>query len=199
MKEEEIKSLYTDFAPKYDKYALNKGKYIVHKELGGELASKLRRNSKVLDLGCGTGLSSTELFKIDCEVTGIDLSKEMLEEAKKLPFKRLICQNIEEPLNVKEDYFDGVIMLGTTEFVQKPELLFKEINKKLKKDGLLAVTFPKKNKRIEGDSKRYSKSEVEKLISKTGFEVVSSREVFGYVRRDGEEEVIYYCYILKKL
>jgi cyclopropane fatty-acyl-phospholipid synthase-like methyltransferase len=60
----------------------------------------------VLDLGCGTGLEMDELFKInpDVEVTGIDLTVEMLNQLKKKhPEKRLRLINA--------SYFD--VELGT--------------------------------------------------------------------------------------
>ena len=49
-------------------------------------------NSKVLDLGCGTGLELEEYFELNpcAEMTGIDLSEDMLKALKaKVPGKRL--------------------------------------------------------------------------------------------------------------
>ena len=49
-------------------------------------------NSKVLDLGCGTGLELEEYFELNpcAEMTGIDLSEDMLNALKaKFPGKRL--------------------------------------------------------------------------------------------------------------
>ncbi|WP_124726734.1 class I SAM-dependent methyltransferase [Staphylospora marina] len=39
---------------------------------------------QVVDLGCGTGLSSRDMAMLGCLVTGVDPSAEMLEEARKL-------------------------------------------------------------------------------------------------------------------
>lgn len=51
---------------------------------------------KLLDLGCGTGLELEEIFKIhpDIEVTGVDLTKAMLDQLlKKYPDKKITLIN----------------------------------------------------------------------------------------------------------
>lgn len=63
----------------------------------------VKKNLKLLDLGCGTGLELDEIFKIndDVHVTGIDLSSKMLE--------RLMLKHREKTnqLNlIKGSYFD---------------------------------------------------------------------------------------------
>jgi predicted TPR repeat methyltransferase len=53
---------------------------------------------EVLDLGCGTGLSSELFFEAEgCAVTGVDLTPAMCEEARQTKaFKEVICQGVDE-------------------------------------------------------------------------------------------------------
>ncbi|MCY6370732.1 class I SAM-dependent methyltransferase [Clostridium ganghwense] len=46
------------------------------------LSEDLRKNSKIIDLACGTGIYSIALGELGHEVTGIDLDEKMIEKAK---------------------------------------------------------------------------------------------------------------------
>ncbi|WP_062353534.1 class I SAM-dependent methyltransferase [Bacillus kwashiorkori] len=70
------------------------------------------KNSKVLDIGFGTGVLTTELYKKGHIITGIDFSARMLEIAKaKMPNARLIQSDINDgiPLELKEEKFDYIV------------------------------------------------------------------------------------------
>ena len=51
------------------------------------------RPDLVLDLGCGTGLELDEIFRYfpDLAVTGIDLTREMLQQLKKVLLQITLC------------------------------------------------------------------------------------------------------------
>jgi len=46
-----------------------------------DIAERLNPGDRVLDLGCGTGALAIRLARQDCEVTGVDISTPMLEQA----------------------------------------------------------------------------------------------------------------------
>jgi len=74
-----------------------------------EVASRgLITNSKVLDIGCGAGRSSRFLKELGNEVTGIDISEEMIIEARKSdPSGNYRLINRESPLPFTADQFDA--------------------------------------------------------------------------------------------
>ncbi|MEK6872934.1 MAG: class I SAM-dependent methyltransferase [Nanoarchaeota archaeon] len=74
----------TDYARYYDLFNRNKdyGNEIIFLEQVFKKFSKCPVKS-ILDLGCGTGLHTQELVRRGYEVSGLDLSKEMIEIAKK--------------------------------------------------------------------------------------------------------------------
>ncbi len=62
------------------------GKFILEEVRKRGWQPDINQPSPVLDLGCGTGNSSLPMFALGFEVTGLDASEEMLEQAReKLP------------------------------------------------------------------------------------------------------------------
>ena len=198
MDAKQIKKIYSNLAKEYNSIIKNKAKYIAYKKISKLTIKHLnKKNARILDLGCGTGLSSIEFLKKGYKVTGVDIAKGMISEAKKLPFEKFVCQNIETPLNVSDDSFDAVTLVGVMEFIENPTQLFKEVNKKLIQEGVFALTLPKKmSKNSQLNIKSYYKKEIEKIIKTTNFKIIETHKFFGY--RKNNENVEYYGYILKK-
>jgi SAM-dependent methyltransferase len=73
-------ALFSNYAIKYDNEVFTKGTLkevdFLEKEIDGN------RDLKILDIGCGTGRHSIELARRGFQVTGIDLSENMLQRAK---------------------------------------------------------------------------------------------------------------------
>lgn len=101
----------------------------------------LKKDLKVLDLGCGPGFLSILLSKQGCQVTGIDYSNQMLEEAKHnakennvhTDFKKMDVQE----LAFDDESFDFVITRNVTWNLEKPKQAYQEIYRVLKNKGHL--------------------------------------------------------------
>lgn len=102
---------------------------------------ELKPGIKVLDLGCGPGFFSVLLAKQNCQVTAIDYSEKMLEEARNnakkkdvnIDFKRMDVQN----LQFDNETFDFIITRNVTWNLEKPIQAYKEMFRVLKKQGHL--------------------------------------------------------------
>lgn len=97
---------------------------------------------KVLDLGCGTGLQTERIFKVnpDAEVCGIDLSANMLEVFKE-KFKdkhiNLICGSYFDVDFGKEIYDFAISTYSFHHFYRETKLnLYKKIYNSLKNGGV---------------------------------------------------------------
>lgn len=96
---------------------------------------------KVLDLGCGTGLELEPLFQRfpDIQVTGVDLTREMLEHLKaKFPEKRLtLIEGDYFATEFGEETFDLVISFQTMHHFSKEKKLglYQKIFRALKPGG----------------------------------------------------------------
>ena len=103
-------------------------------------------NSRILDLGCGTGLELEKYYELcpSANVTGIDLSKGMLNALKK-KFKNkditLIAGSyFDVPFG--ENVFDGAVSVESLHHFTKEEKipLYTKLNKALKSGGYFILT-----------------------------------------------------------
>ncbi len=96
----------------------------------------------IVDLGCGQGQDSRFFAQHGYNVVGADFSSEAIkiakEKSKDLDFKVL---DISKPLPFEDTSFDVVYSHLAVHYFNKEttELIFKELSRILKKDGVLAI------------------------------------------------------------
>lgn len=96
----------------------------------------IKKNHKIIDLGCGTSNLSKNLG--DREVFELDLSLEMLKQNN---CQKSICADIEN-LPLCDASFDMIISSFSLQWVNDFEKSCHEFNRILKKDGILAICLP---------------------------------------------------------
>ena len=104
---------------------------------------KLSKDSKILDLGCGTGEQIEELLGNGFEVVGLEPSSNMRKyAASKLPSGTVVDGSI---LNIPfhDNYFDFVYAIEVLRYLDRNDNLdgLKEIYRVLKPNGLFFGTF----------------------------------------------------------
>jgi ubiquinone/menaquinone biosynthesis C-methylase UbiE len=92
---------------------------------------KITKDTKLLDVGCGTGLSA-KIF--DCEIIGIDPAENLLKQA---PFKTIKAKA--ESLPFKDNEFDVVIAVTSIHNFENIEAGLKEIKRVGKNQFALTV------------------------------------------------------------
>lgn len=97
---------------------------------------KVNPETKLLDVGCGTGLSA-KVF--DCDITGIDPAEKLLEQA---PFKTIKARA--ESLPFKDNEFDVVIAVTSIHNFDNIDKGLKEI-KRVGKDQFALTVLKKAN------------------------------------------------------
>lgn len=102
----------------------------------------------ILDAGCGTGGHAIPLAKRGYDITGIDISEEMLKIAKENSRKNDVnlTFNVMDLCDLElQKKFDACIcMFGVISYFTKPQYIMRvllNINKYLKKDSLLIFDF----------------------------------------------------------
>lgn len=188
--EEANKKFFTKIAKIYDMRFLKKIKdYRIKKTL---IFADVRKNSKILDIGCGTGSLLYELSKDNSlELHGIDLSKEMIKIAKeKLKNKALLkIGNVNFLLRkYKINYFDYIFIEDAFHHLPNQEKLIVWIKRLLNKEGKLVIcdlNFGKIGNIIfhklePGNSKMYTFKEYRKLFEKNKF-INIKQEKFGLI------------------
>ena len=136
---EYVTKLFDEHAREFDHILVNKLEYNIPKILG-KIMTKQNFDSfdSVLDLGCGTGLMGVELRQYAKNIEGIDLSKFMVEQAKKKNVYNKISQfDLIEYLSKENLDFD--LFVSTDVFIYVGELskVFQLIKARNKRSGKL--------------------------------------------------------------
>ena len=106
------------------------------------------KDKKVLDIGCGGGIFTEELFKQGAVVTGIDSSKKSIKIARQHAKEKkydieYINASILETTDL--DSFDCIISFEMIEHIEKPNKLMEIINKISHKDTHLFMSTINRN------------------------------------------------------
>lgn len=138
---------YVDYNPRWADWYLNVA------PLKGERTVKILKrykdkNARLLDCGCGIGLSLYYLSGYFKNSTGVETDKKSFEIAKK-QFAKLKCKAKlrlydGKKLPFPDNYFDIVTSMEVWEHAQDPPGMLKEIKRVLKPEGILHITTANK-------------------------------------------------------
>lgn len=139
---EETKAMYDRWAQVYDR-DLQSGEY----QQPVRCAEALKQQSsdaglKILDVGCGTGLSGLALKEAGFEaIDGCDLSKGMLDKAAALDiYRRLFaCDLNEPPLDVADEHYNAVTAVGVFSFGHIMPAAVEELLRVTKPGGTIII------------------------------------------------------------
>jgi predicted TPR repeat methyltransferase len=138
-----VTNLFDQYAGRFDRELVESLRYNAPALLRAALdrVAGGRRYSRVLDLGCGTGLMGEAIRDKADELVGVDLSKNMIAAAsRKKIYERLIVGDLLESLAAETASFD--LILAADVFVYLPDLkpVFVAAARKLSADGLFGFT-----------------------------------------------------------
>lgn len=146
-----IKKIYAGYSNVYDaifkQFFYPRQKHVIN-------SMGIMPGNRVLDVGVGTGLS-LPLYPRHCEVTGVDLSAEMLEKARKkinkyrfhhISLREMDASNLE----FDDNTFDHVIATFVISVVPDPVKVISEMKRVCKKTGKIVIVnhFQSDNKFI---------------------------------------------------
>jgi len=99
-----------------------------------------RAGERILDLGCGTGRLTAEIAATGADVIGIDLSPEMISEARAL-FRDLHFEVADARHMHFEQQFDAVFSNAVLHWIPQPELVVQAVAKALVPGGRFVAEF----------------------------------------------------------
>ncbi len=145
-----------------------------HQWLFNKMINLVQAKGKILDDGCGTGYLAE--FLSNCEIIGIDISPEMIKQAKKR-LNYAIVGNAEN-LPFKDNYFDTVFARALLHHLSNPSQGVGEINRVLKPGGRVVFLdtldsplghWPRKlmqnTKHFSSSHKNFTREEIENIVS----------------------------------
>lgn len=149
----------------------------------------LLSGNKVLDAGCGAGRDSEYLFSNGLDVTGVDMSKNMLAAARKRTCAKFEIGDIRKT-RFKDNFFQGIWCYNTLLHLNQEDIqeTGNEFQRILKNRGFLYVATRCGAGEISKESGMgikhfflYQEENLREVFESVGFETVFSKK---YVRAD---------------
>lgn len=151
IKEQNIK-FYDTEAKSYDqiRYGTQKGKRVDEFQkriLDSYLERVNLEDSSVLEVGCGTGRFLPFMAEKGCNITGIDISEEMLKVARRRvdqsEHKKItLLQNDADEIPFRDNSFDIIYSILVINLIPDFKTAFREINRVIKPGGLFIFSVP---------------------------------------------------------
>src|SRR2546423_14849433 len=137
MQLESVKAASRRYAAVYDAVS---GRALQPGRKGGGQALGLRPGDRVLEVGVGTGLP-LPLYPRDVRITGIDVSREMLEKARRRVARRrlghvdALLEMDAERMTFPDASFDKVVAMYVVSVVERPAKLLEELHRVCRPHG----------------------------------------------------------------
>src|SRR5436309_2192340 len=102
---------------------------------------------RIMDVGCGTGFYAIDLVERGNEVCGVDVSPGMIQQLRdkrnRLPISLLnslwVIRGDGERLPTKDNTFDACIVIRALSHIENYRMMFDELWRVLKNDGILVI------------------------------------------------------------
>ena len=163
MDKKDVIDFFDRLAPDWDSTNIRNEEVISEILLKGGIG----KGARVLDVACGTGVLFPDYKRLGADVTGIDISPEMVKRAKeKFPEAEVICADVLEC--GFEEKCDAVMIYNAFPHFAEPEKLIEKLSLLLKKSGRLSIAHGISEKELaechSGSAKRVSVPLVKKEV-----------------------------------
>jgi ubiquinone/menaquinone biosynthesis C-methylase UbiE len=161
------------------------------KEIIPFIMKHVPKTKAICDLGCGDGYASYKLANMGFQVTGVDVSEQMLEKAKKRSIDTS-AQFIKADISavpVEANSYDAIMAINSLEWTENPLGVLEEMKRVVKKDGqiCIAILGPTAMPRINSYRRLYGEKvicntmmpwELEKLAMENGLQKIDELGVY---------------------
>lgn len=136
-----VEALFDGYADTFDSHLVRALHYDAPRALTQPLAAAGRRFRRALDLGCGTGLCGPFLRAMADDVTGVDLSRHMLDRAQaRGVYGTLVQADVADYLAAAQDPFDVVVAADVFIYVGELDAVVRDVARLLPPRGSFCFT-----------------------------------------------------------
>ena len=195
-----VKHLFNNYALHYESHLQN----VLEYNLPQKVVAMLRQYNyhtfdKVLDLGCGTGLSGVPLREYTQELIGVDLSPKMLTQARnKNLYNQLIESDILSFLKQTDTYYSLILAIDVLPYFGSLEALFTALMSRLDKNGVLVISTEISDTQpwFVQDSMRFCHHPeyIKQLVHQLNGIIVSQTSMTA--RKENEQDLPVMCYLI---
>lgn len=136
--------LFDDWADRYDKWFSTPVGTLVKKYEEELLLDMLapQPDERILDVGCGTGIFTSDVLSCGAKITGVDISYPMLVQAEKKTSRHLFQGLVGDmtALPFADESFDKVYSMTALEFVKEASTAIEELHRVVRPGGAVVVT-----------------------------------------------------------
>lgn len=207
--DEYVAAVFDDFAETFDS-TLARLQYRAPQILCGMLQAERGQKgqpARILDAGCGTGLSGPLLRPMASQLVGIDLSAGMLRNARKRVqyYDELVVAELCEYMSERPGAFDVVVIADTLIYFGVLEPAFRAAYSALAPGGTLAFTLEGQLETEAGPGYRlephgrytHRRTYVEQALRETGYKILSNDTVV--LRRERDADVQGFAILARKI
>ncbi|MBA2652699.1 MAG: tetratricopeptide repeat protein [Tatlockia sp.] len=194
------KNLFNNYALYYDQHMQAQLHYSLPQHIGRLIHSlNLFELNKVVDLGCGTGLTGIVLREISSHLTGVDLAKKMLAQAQeKGIYDRLIEADLLSFLSDDKEQYELAVAIDVLPYFGELDSLFAAIKERLSQNGYFIFTTEisqDKPWQLQATARfSHHPDYISKLSNNYGLALVQKEEVVA--RQQDEEALSVMVYVL---
>ncbi len=142
--DQDMQDFYSNWASEYDTQLEQGLSYVAPAKTAALFMQYISDHSaRILDIGCGTGLTSIDLATAGYQhIDGLDFSAAMLEQARTRNFyQSLIQADLNQPLAIADAHYDAAISSGTFTHGHVGAEPLDEIFRIIKPGGYLVCTI----------------------------------------------------------
>lgn len=111
--------------------------------------SQVKKNSKILDVGTGTGVMIPYLLEtLPIKIIAIDFSENMISMAKQKCNDERVDFIVENVMNYKEECFDYIFLYSVYPHFPDKEILFSHLKKILNNNGKIIIAHSENKEKI---------------------------------------------------
>lgn len=135
---EEVAKYYDDWAEGYDASLMEWG-YDAPIRAAELLSQRVSLSSRVLDAGCGTGLTGRALHRAGFKrIDGMDISEHSLRLADRTgAYDHLFHHDLQQKLPLEDDTYDALQCIGVLTYIAEAAALLREFCRVVRRDGIL--------------------------------------------------------------
>lgn len=136
----------------------------------------LHKNSKILELGCGSGGNLPMLAQYG-EVFACEMNDMVREHSAKRNIATVAYGKLPDEIPFTGQKFDLIAMFDVLEHIEDDRAVLDAVNGRLSQDGVLLITVPafqflfSKHDRLHHHFRRYSKNELKEKVTAAGFKI----------------------------
>jgi predicted TPR repeat methyltransferase len=193
--------LYDRYADQYDQHVAGALKYRTPELLGDAIGRCVQASGlDILDLGCGTGLVGPRLRAPARTLTGVDLSANMLEVARRREiYDNLVCNELVDFLRTRPGEIDLAVAADVFVYIGDLSEVFAAVRSRLRPGGFFGFSVEAGGAEdfVLGRSLRYAHSAayLRKLAEDHGF--IPATIESSVIRHDNGREVLGHLAVLR--